>query len=240
MRSCGKGQQSAERDGRERGDRPDLDERRLARDASRAPARLRPRRMRVQAMRRLGELQGEALAEEQEAIDEPGAQLDVVVDEQQPVVAIGRMGGEQPVQVLELPSPAGRARVQLDVMARAQELGANRLRASARGPGARRSAPAPVAGAESDVRRAPDAGALSSPAPMRRPARPPRRAAGRRVLRPCRSCPRESRRSPSRCSVLGDASPRAGPPAGARRCARPSSIPQGSVAAGRARCIRPA
>ncbi len=74
----------------------------------RAPPRLRPRGMRVQAVGGLGELQREALAQEQEAVEEAARQLDVVVDHEQPVATLGRVGGEQPVEVLELP-PSRRA-----------------------------------------------------------------------------------------------------------------------------------
>ena len=70
----------------------------------------------------LGQLQREALAEEQEAVEEAACQLDVVIDDQQPVVTVGRVPGEQPVEVLELAPSFGRGAVQLDVMSRAQQL----------------------------------------------------------------------------------------------------------------------
>ena len=44
-----------------------------------------------QAVGGLGEPQREALAEEQEAVEEAARQLDVVVDHQQPVAAVGWM-----------------------------------------------------------------------------------------------------------------------------------------------------
>ena len=87
MRSSGNGSSVGKRRARERGHRADLDEARLAHDAARPPARERPGRVRAQAVGRLGERQREALAEEQEAVEEAARQLDVVVDHQQPVVA---------------------------------------------------------------------------------------------------------------------------------------------------------
>ena len=68
-------------------------------------------------MRRLGELQREALAQEQEAVEKAPRQLDVVVDHDQPVVIVGRVLCEQAVEVLELAGPPRRARAEGDVMA---------------------------------------------------------------------------------------------------------------------------
>ena len=70
----------------------------------------------------LRQRQREALAQEQEAVEEAARQLDVVVDHQQPVVAVGRMVRKQQVEVLELATTARVGGVQLDVMARAQQL----------------------------------------------------------------------------------------------------------------------
>ena len=59
-------------------------------------------------MGRLGQFQAKALAQKQEAVQEAARQLDVVVDHQQPVTTLGRVFGEQPVEVLELaPARAG-------------------------------------------------------------------------------------------------------------------------------------
>ncbi len=76
-------------------------------------------------MRGLGEREAEALRDEQERVEEAGGQHDVVVDEQQPVGAVGRVRGERRAQVRPLAEPgrAGRE-VQRDVVARARELGA--------------------------------------------------------------------------------------------------------------------
>ena len=50
-------------------------------------------------MRRLGQPEAEPLRHEQERVEEAGGQDDVVVDEQQPVGAVGRVGGERRAQV---------------------------------------------------------------------------------------------------------------------------------------------
>ena len=87
MRSAGNGS-SAENVRRENAVTGPISTKRcLAHDAERAPARDRPGRVRAQAVRRLGEVEREALGEEQEAIEKAARQEDVVVDEQQPVVA---------------------------------------------------------------------------------------------------------------------------------------------------------
>ncbi len=78
----------------------------------------------------LGEGQAEPLAQEQEAIDEPAGELDVVVDDEQPVVTGGRVLGEQRVEALELAAAERRDGVQLDLVARRQELGCRRTRRS--------------------------------------------------------------------------------------------------------------
>jgi hypothetical protein len=68
-------------------------------------------------MRGLGEHQREALAQEQEAVEEAARQDDVIVDDEQPVAIAGRVLGEQQVEVLELPAILRWAGVQLDIVA---------------------------------------------------------------------------------------------------------------------------
>ena len=75
MRSAGKGSSVEKVRAGEGGHRADLHEGRLAHDAARAPARDRPGRVGAQAVRRLGEIEREALGEEQEAIEEAARQL---------------------------------------------------------------------------------------------------------------------------------------------------------------------
>ena len=118
----GEGQESGEGGAGERGHRADLHEAHLAHDAARAPPRLRPRGVRVQAVGGLRDLQREAVTQEQEAVEEAVGKLDVVVDHEQPVAGVGWMGREQAVEVLELSQPAGRTGVQLHIVARAQQL----------------------------------------------------------------------------------------------------------------------
>ena len=70
----------------------------------------------------LGELQLEALAQEQQAVEKAARQRHVVIDDEQPVLTLGRVVGEQPVEVLELAHASGLARVQLHPVAGAQQL----------------------------------------------------------------------------------------------------------------------
>jgi len=82
MRSSGNGNR-VEKVRREKAvHRADLDERSLAHDAERAAARERPGRVGVQTVGGLGEVEREALCEEQEAVEEAARQQHVVVDEQ--------------------------------------------------------------------------------------------------------------------------------------------------------------
>ena len=60
-----------------------------------APARDLPGGVRGERVRGLGEPQPEALGAQQEGVEEAARELDVVVDEQQPVGAVGRVLGEQ-------------------------------------------------------------------------------------------------------------------------------------------------
>ncbi len=117
MRRSGNGSSTGNVVPGERSHRADLHEARLAHDAAGAAAGDRPGGVRVQAVGGLCERQREALAQEQEAVEEAARQLHVVVDHQQPVVAVGGMLGEQPVEVLELAPSIRRASVQLDVVA---------------------------------------------------------------------------------------------------------------------------
>ena len=86
-------------------------------------ARHRPGGVRRERVRGLGEAQAAALGEEQERVEEAARQHDVVVDEQQPVGAVGRVRAQRGVEVRPL-AGAGRAGAdpQLDVVARALEL----------------------------------------------------------------------------------------------------------------------
>ncbi len=77
-------------------------------------------------MRWLDQLEVEALGEEHEVVEEVVGQHDVVVDHHQPVVRIGGMGGEQAVEVLKLPALTRRAEMDLDLVARARKLRADR------------------------------------------------------------------------------------------------------------------
>ena len=88
-------------------------------------------------MRRLGEPQAVLLGDVQEEVEEAVRQADVVVDDEEPVGGIGRMGREQRAQVLPL-AQARRARfeVELDGVARAAQLGGQRRGGTARAPGA--------------------------------------------------------------------------------------------------------
>ena len=95
----GERQQDAERVGVDRRHRPELDEARAPGEQPRAPARDRPGGVRRERVRGLGEAQAEALGREQERVEEAGGQHDVVVDDQQPVGAVGRVRGEAGAQV---------------------------------------------------------------------------------------------------------------------------------------------
>ena len=126
MRSSGKGS-SVSKVARANAVTGPISTKRVSRTTLRARRRVwRPGSVRVQPVGGLGELQGEALAQKQEAVEKAVRQLDVVVDHQQPVVARGRVFGEQQVEVLELPPPAWLTGVQLDVVAGAHELRAHR------------------------------------------------------------------------------------------------------------------
>ena len=93
----------------------------LAHHAARASACQRPGRVGVQVVRRLSQIEREALRKEQEAIEEVVGQLHVVVDHQQPIVARYRrpphLACEQEVEVLELAEISRRSGVQLDIVA---------------------------------------------------------------------------------------------------------------------------
>ena len=69
-------------------DRADLDEPRLADDGLRPAAGDLPGGVRVRPMGRLGETQVKALGQEHERVEEAARQRHVVVDHQQPVVAL--------------------------------------------------------------------------------------------------------------------------------------------------------
>ena len=120
-------QQHRERRARKRGHGADLDEGGLAHDAAQLPPRLRPGSVRAQAVGRLGQLQLEALAQEEEAVEKAVRQLHVVVDHQQPVVAICGVLGQQPVEILELAAGARAVKLHDHVVARAQQLRARAL-----------------------------------------------------------------------------------------------------------------
>ena len=85
-------------------------------------------------MRGLREPEAEALGAQQERVQEPAREPHVVVDEQQPVVAVGGMGGERGVEVppLALAGRQRRGEVLLDVVVRAGELRRRRGRRGAR------------------------------------------------------------------------------------------------------------
>ncbi len=89
----------------------------------------RPGGVRGERVRGLGELQAEALGDEHERVEEAGGEDDVVVDDAAASRLPGRMRGERVAQVRPL-AESGRARseVELDVVARALQLGADRLR----------------------------------------------------------------------------------------------------------------
>ena len=95
----------------------DLDERRLAHGRPAATPGDRPRGVRVQAVRGLGELEVGALGRAQERVEEAAGEGDVVVDHEQPVAFIGRVVGEQRVEVLELAARAGRRGHDIDLVA---------------------------------------------------------------------------------------------------------------------------
>ena len=94
---------------------------------ARPAARDRPRGVGVQAVRGLREPQPGGLGGVQEAVEEAARERDVVVDDEQPVEAVGRVGGEQRVEVLELAARAGRRGVDLDLVPAAQQLGPRRV-----------------------------------------------------------------------------------------------------------------
>src|SRR5438445_13330778 len=75
-------------------------------------------------MRRLGQLQVEPLAEEQEAVEKAARQLDVVVDDEQPVAIAGAAPLKQPIEVLELSPPARGGAAKLDLVSACEQLGA--------------------------------------------------------------------------------------------------------------------
>jgi hypothetical protein len=148
---AGEREQRAERVAVKRGHGPDLDERGLARDRRRAPARDRPRRVRGEPVGGLREAEPEPLGAREEAVEEPRRQDDVVVHDEQPVEprrpsgrrTPGRRsvrrrgvprGRQKPVQVLELPAPVDAARPQLDVVRRRAQLGLD-VRPAAPRPG---------------------------------------------------------------------------------------------------------
>ena len=76
-------------------------------------------------MRRLDQLEVEALGEEQQAIEEVVGQHDVIIDHHQPIALLDGMGSEQVVEVLKLPKLPRRAEVHLDVVPRARQLRAD-------------------------------------------------------------------------------------------------------------------
>ena len=83
----------------------------------------RPGGVRRAGVGRLGEAEAEALGEEHERVEEAARQHDVVVDEQQPVVAGGRLGAQRGVEVVPLAGAGGGEDLaQLDGVARAREL----------------------------------------------------------------------------------------------------------------------
>ena len=186
----------------------------------------------------------EALAEEQEAVEEAARQLHVVVDDQQPVAVLRRVLGEQPVEVLELAQPlrgdtcaarrrgasaAARARIALRERA---VLGA--LDAEHEHPLQRRRR---RRAASSSRRRWPLRQLQRVAGRVERP-----RGAARPGRRRCRSRPTGSRRGLVRraqpAQPRAGAAARAGPRAGARRCGRPSSARPGSGGGARARRSR--
>ena len=70
----------------------------------------------VEAMRGLRQREREVLAQEQEPVEEAPRQLHVVVHDEQPVASVGRVLGEQRVEVLELSAALGRGAVELDMV----------------------------------------------------------------------------------------------------------------------------
>ncbi len=223
MRSFGEGQQRGEGGAGERGHRADLHEARLAHDAGAAARVTRQAAWERARCAGWASCEVEALGEEQEAVEEAAREDDVVVDHEQPVVLLGRVGREQAVEVLELPEPFGRARVQLDVVAGAHQLGTDRRGQRTPARGARRRARA-RAGAEGSAgaararrRRRPPTSSRASIELVLDPAPQPRRDP-RRCRSPRRGSPPRSRRAGGRPPFVGAyALLRAG-----RGCARPS------------------
>ena len=258
MRSSGNGSSTGNARAGEGRHGADLHEARLAHDAARVPARDRPRRVRVQAMRGLRERQREALAQEQEAVEEAARQLHVVVDHEQPVVV--RIG-PRPAHARPPAPPAAGSGSRTCRACPAGTCAARRRGASAAAPraspppargarGARRRGRARAAAAARGARRARDAGAWRSAAPTRRPPRRAPRGAQRRSRRPCRSRRRGSRPC---CAASGSSageadwafapdrvgcSPRLS--AGPRACARRSRSPSRSRPQLCAAIVRPA
>ena len=72
-------------------------------------------------MGRLRQAQVKALGQEHECVQQPRRQMHVVVDDEQPVVAGGRMARQQRVEVLELPAVARGGGGEADLVAAAQQ-----------------------------------------------------------------------------------------------------------------------
>ena len=67
-------------------------------------------------MGRLSEAQREPLSQEDERVQEPAGQRDVVVDDHKPVVPAGGVLREQRIQVLELAPVTGVSRGEADLV----------------------------------------------------------------------------------------------------------------------------
>ncbi len=192
----GERQQHGERGARERRDGTDLDEARLAHRAAWMPSRDRPRRVGVQAVRGLCEREREALAQEQEAVEEAARQLHVVVDHAAASRGPRRGGSASSrLRFSNLPSVPGAHVCSSTLVARALELRArSHLRARV-ARDARRSGRARACGAARRARRARGAARR----PLSSSPRVERLVGGgatdaRRGRRRCRSCPTGSRR----------------------------------------------
>ena len=139
MPTAGNGSSTAKVVAAQRRHRPDLDERRLARDAAAAAARQRATRHASEAGARAPRARRpQRSARSEEAVEEPARQHDVVVEQQQPVEgARDRRPSSSALRFSNLPSVAGaRARARSTSQRERAQLRERRARRSPRFSGA--------------------------------------------------------------------------------------------------------
>jgi hypothetical protein len=115
-------QQDVERRRVQSSHRPDLDEPGLTGHSRRVTTRHIPCRVRSPAVGGLRQPQLKALGQEHEHVEELARERDIVIDDQQPVVARCRVRLEQFVEVLELALAADRSAGELELVVRTPKL----------------------------------------------------------------------------------------------------------------------